>query len=96
MSYVVRVIGYDAYWTGEGEVSWTNIFEEAKVFETLEEAQAVVDSGRNMEAVDYSTAQESFGEFTTPKDFIQEVQITEDDFYNPDDHELDLNQLDSL
>lgn len=58
MSYIVRVVGYNAYWTGDTEPGklWSTNLEDSKIFEDKEEAQKIVDSGNNMEVIDYSSA----------------------------------------
>lgn len=58
MSYIVRVIGYNAYWTGDTEPGklWSTNIEESQQFDNVEDAQQIVDSGQNMEAVEYSSA----------------------------------------
>lgn len=58
MSYIVRVVGYNAYWTGDTEPGklWSNNLEEARQFDNKEDPQKIVDSGNNMEVVEYSSA----------------------------------------
>lgn len=58
MSYIVRVVGYNAYWTGNTEPGklWSTNIEESQQFDNVEDAQQIVDSGQNMEAVEYSSA----------------------------------------
>lgn len=86
MSYIVRVIGFEAYWTGNTESLWSNMLTEAKQFTTEEEALGVVNSGTNMEVVSYETANKSAGTFMTPLDFISsessttEIKVEDDDF----------------
>lgn len=58
MSYIVRVIGYNAYWTGNAEPGklWSTNIEESHQFDNVEDAQQIVDSGQNMEVAEYSSA----------------------------------------
>ncbi len=58
MSYIVRVVGYNAYWTGDTEPGkcWSTNVQESQVFETKEEAEVIVNSGMNMEVVEYDFA----------------------------------------
>ena len=58
MSYIVRVIGYNAYWTGDTEPGklWSTNIEESHQFDNVEDAQQIVDSGQNMEVAEYSSA----------------------------------------
>jgi len=58
MSYIVRVVGYNAYWTGNTEPGklWSNSIQESKLFDTKKEAEVIVNSGNNMESVDYDFA----------------------------------------
>jgi len=58
MTYIVRVIGYNAYWTGNTESGkcWSNDIIDSLIFDTMEEAQVIVDSGQNMEIVEYDFA----------------------------------------
>jgi len=58
MTYIVRVVGYNAYWTGDTEPGklWSTNIEEAQQFDDKEEPQKIVDSGNNMEVVEYSSA----------------------------------------
>jgi hypothetical protein len=58
MSYIVRVVGYNAYWTGDTEPGkcWSTSILESQVFETEEEAEVIVNSGTNMEVVEYDFA----------------------------------------
>jgi hypothetical protein len=58
MSYIVRVIGYNAYWTGnmEPEKCWSTTITDSQIFDTKEEAQVIVDNGNNMEVVEYDFA----------------------------------------
>ena len=56
MSYIVRVVGYNAFFTNDdtpGKLWSTNVGDAFK-FDSLEEATKVVESGQNMEAVDYA------------------------------------------
>jgi len=58
MSYIVRVVGYNAYWTGDTEPGkcWSTNITDSQLFDTTEEAQVIVDSGNNMEVVKYDVA----------------------------------------
>jgi hypothetical protein len=58
MSYIVRVVGYNAYWTGDTEPGklWSTNIEEAQQFDNKEDPQKIVDSGNNMEVAEYSSA----------------------------------------
>jgi hypothetical protein len=58
MSYIVRVVGYNAYWTGDTEPGkcWSTNITDSQLFDTTEEAQVIVDSGNNMEVVEYDVA----------------------------------------
>lgn len=58
MTYIVRVIGYNAYWTGDTEPGklWSTNIEESQRFDSTEEAQKIADSGQNMEVAEYSSA----------------------------------------
>lgn len=58
MSYIVRVVGYNAYWTGDMEPGqcWSTNITDSQLFDTKEEAQVIVDSGNNMEVVEYDFA----------------------------------------
>lgn len=58
MSYVVKVVGYNCYWTGDttpGKL-WNNNLSEAQVFEKELDAINIVYTGRNMEVVEYKSA----------------------------------------
>lgn len=58
MSYIVRVIGYDSYWTGNTEPGkcWSTNILESQLFNTKEDAEVIVSSGMNMEAIEYDFA----------------------------------------
>jgi hypothetical protein len=58
MTYIVRVVGYNGYWTGNTEPGklWSTNIEEAQQFDNKEDPQKIVDSGSNMEVVEYSSA----------------------------------------
>jgi hypothetical protein len=58
MTYIVRVIGYNSYWTGDTEPGkcWSTNIEVSQRFETKEEAEVIVNSGMNMESVEYDFA----------------------------------------
>lgn len=58
MSYIVRVVGYNAYWTGDTEPGklWSTNLEDSHQFDDKEEAQKIVDAGQNMEVIDYTSA----------------------------------------
>lgn len=58
MSYIIRVVGYNAYWTDNTEPGkcWSFDINEAKQFDNKEEPQKIVDSGNNMEVVNYELA----------------------------------------
>jgi hypothetical protein len=58
MSYIIRVIGYDSYWTANTEPGkcWSNNIDESQRFETKEEAEVIVNNGMNMQVVEYDFA----------------------------------------
>lgn len=58
MSYIVRVVGYNAYWTGDTEPGkcWSTNIADSQLFNVKEEAQVIVNSGNNMEVVEYDFA----------------------------------------
>ena len=63
MSYIVRVVGYNAFYTNDhtpGKL-WATNLQEAFQFDSLEEATKIVESGQNMEAVEYADALDSPG-----------------------------------
>lgn len=58
MSYIVRVTGYNAYWTGDktpGKL-WSDKITDAKKFDKELDAINVMYTGRNMEVVEYDAA----------------------------------------
>lgn len=60
MEYIVRVVGYNAFWTGDktpGKL-WSTDIEEAKKFTKELDAINVIYTGRNMEVVAYHIAKE--------------------------------------
>lgn len=58
MTYIIRVVGYNGYWTGNIEPGklWSTNIEEAQQFNNKEEPQKIVDAGQNMEVAEYSSA----------------------------------------
>lgn len=58
MSYIVRVVGYNAYWTGSTDPGkcWSTTITDSRIFDVKEEAQVIVNSGTNMEVVEYDFA----------------------------------------
>lgn len=58
MTYIVRVVGYNAYWTNDTSPGkcWTFDINEAYHFDNKEDPQKIIDSGNNMEVVEYSSA----------------------------------------
>ncbi|NDB57793.1 hypothetical protein EB001_05050 [bacterium] len=58
MSYIVRVKGYNAYWTGDKNPGklWSDKITDAKKFNKELDAINVMYTGRNMEVVEYDTA----------------------------------------
>ena len=111
MSYIVRVVGYNAYWTGSTEpgMCWSTNIEESQRFETKEEAEVIVNSGNNMESIDYNFAisdrhrdivdwdaiDEKADELQNKKESKQEI-IQLDDFETVSNqiHDVDVEVLD--
>lgn len=58
MSYIVRVVGYSAYWTGDTKPGkcWSESINDAKLFDSKDDAEEIVATGWNMEAVEYDYA----------------------------------------
>ena len=58
MAYIVRVVGYNSYWTGNTELGklWSTDILESLVFDTKEEATSIINDGINMEVVEYDFA----------------------------------------
>jgi len=58
MAYLVRVVGYNTYWTGNIESGklWSTDISESLIFDTEEEATPIVNNGINMEVVEYDFA----------------------------------------
>lgn len=59
MSYIVRVIGYNAFWTGSTKPGkcWSENITDSKIFNTKEEAEEIVNTGWNMETIEYDFAE---------------------------------------
>lgn len=58
MTYIVKVVGYNAYWTGDktpGKL-WSNNLSDAYQFTKELDAINVIYTGRNMEVVEYQEA----------------------------------------
>lgn len=58
MIYVVKVVGYNCYWTGDktpGKL-WSNNLSDAKKFTKELDAINVIYTGRNMQVVEYEQA----------------------------------------
>jgi hypothetical protein len=55
MSYIVKVVGYNAFWSGISEPGkvWTENIDEAKKFSSKDEGEEIVNSGMNMECIEY-------------------------------------------
>jgi hypothetical protein len=73
MSYIVRVKGYNAYWTGDktpGKL-WSDTMTDAKKFNKELDAINVMYTGRNMEVVEYDTA------VITPQKMAPELGLLE-------------------
>jgi hypothetical protein len=73
MSYIVRVKGYNAYWTGDktpGKL-WSDKITDAKKFNKELDAINVMYTGRNMEVVEYDTA------VVTPQQMIPDNALLE-------------------
>ena len=106
MSYIVRVVGYNAYCTGDTSPGkyWSTSIQEAKRFEDKSEAQIIVDSGNNMEVVDYNFATNDYHQDLVDWDEIdrklEEIKNTEnisvDNFETISDEveEVDVEVLD--
>jgi len=112
MSYIVRVTGYNAYWTGDTEPGkcWSTNITDSLIFDTTEEAQVIVDSGQNMEIVEYDFAlsdnQKNIFDWEEldrreaelkEKQSKQEIiELSNDDFESSDDqiHEVNVEVLD--
>lgn len=82
MTYIVRVVGYDSYWTGNTEPGklWSNNIAESQIFDTEEEAKVVSNSGNNMDAVEYDFAVVDIQQAPpycgdTNEKFIEETEI---------------------
>jgi len=58
MAYIIRVVGYNGYWTGSSDPGklWSSDINEAYQFDNKEDPQKIVDAGQNMEVVEYSSA----------------------------------------
>jgi hypothetical protein len=73
MSYIVRVKGYNSYWTGDktpGKL-WSDRLTDAKKFNKELDAINVIYTGRNMEVVEYDTA------VITPQKMTPELGLLE-------------------
>lgn len=73
MSYIVRVTGYNAYWTGDktpGKL-WSDKITDAKKFNKELDAINVMYTGRNMEVVEYDSA------VVTPQKMIPDNSLLE-------------------
>lgn len=73
MAYIVRVVGYNAYWTGDktpGKL-WSDKITDAKKFNKELDAINVVYTGRNMEVVEYDTA------VVTPQKMVPDTALLE-------------------
>jgi hypothetical protein len=73
MSYIVRVKGYNSYWTGDktpGKL-WSERLTDAKKFNKELDAINVIYTGRNMEVVEYDTA------VITPQKMTPELGLLE-------------------
>jgi hypothetical protein len=73
MSYIVRVAGYNAYWTGDktpGKL-WSDKITDAKKFNKELDAINVMYTGRNMEVVEYDAA------VVTPQKMIPDNSLLE-------------------
>lgn len=103
MSYIVRVVGYNAYWTGDTEPGkcWSTNITDSQLFDTKEEAQVIVDSGNNMEVVEYDFATSDlhadpfdWDELDRRAEELKAMQ-TEEEIYelSNDDFETTSNQI---
>lgn len=73
MSYIVRVKGYNAYWTGDktpGKL-WSDRMTDAKKFNKEIDAINVMYMGRNMEVMKYDTA------VITPQKMVPDLNLLE-------------------
>lgn len=63
MSYVVKVKGYDVYWSGISEPGkvWTESIHDCQRFDSKEEADVIANSGNNMESLEYEVALDNPG-----------------------------------
>ena len=71
MIYVVKVVGYNCYWTGDktpGKL-WSNDLSEAKKFTKELDAINVIYTGRNMEVVEFEKAAQIID--ATPPDWTR-------------------------
>lgn len=62
MTYIVRVVGYNAFWTGDetpGKL-WSSDIKDAYQFSNEVDAINVVYTGRNMQVVSHRDAMEEF------------------------------------
>lgn len=73
MSYIVRVKGYNGYWTGDktpGKL-WSDNITDAKKFDKELDAINVIYTGRNMEVVEYDKA------VITPQKLVPDTALLE-------------------